>query len=345
MLKRHVLHVSGRFEFEAGGHLDQMDLVFHTSDREYSEGEKVVWICHALTGNSNPEDWWPEFVGPGLFFDPEKVFIVCVSTLCSPYGECCPTTVNPASGKPYYLDYPRTTIRDIVSANILVRKHLGIKKIDLMLGPSIGGFQAIEWSIMEPDIIRNSVFLATSQRGTPYMTAFNEVQRMALLADPSFKSAESIHGGEAGLKCARAAALISYRTFMGYNITQAETDDDVLFADRASSYERYQGQKLVKRDFDAYSYWYLSYALDSMNVGRGRGGVNKALGLIKANCTVISITSDQIFYPELMREMADAIPSASYHEISSIYGHDGFLIENDQLAAIIAPVLEKLDIK
>lgn len=238
-MKRHVLHHTGRFEFESGGYLDSMDLVYHTSDREYTPGEKVVWVCHALTGNSNPEDWWPTMVGKDLLFDPDKVYVVCVSMLCSPYGECGPATVNPATGKPYFLDFPKTTVRDIVAANILVRKHLGIEKIDLMLGPSIGGFQTLEWVIMEPDVVEQAVFLATAVRGTPYMTAFNESQRMALLADPTFMAAEDIHGGEAGLKCARSIALISYRTFTGYNLTQAEPEDDTLFADRAASYQRY----------------------------------------------------------------------------------------------------------
>lgn len=281
-------------------------------------------------------------VGKGLLFDPDKVYVVCVSTLCSPYGECSPATINPATGKPYFFDFPRTTVRDIVSANILVRKYLGIEKIDLMLGPSIGGFQTLEWVIMEPDVVENAVFLATAVRGTPYMTAFNESQRMALLADPTFLAAESIHGGRDGLKCARSIALISYRTFMGYNLSQAEPEDDTVFADRAASYQRYQGEKLVNRDFDAYSYWYLTYALDSMNIGRGRGGVKKATETIKSHCTVISITTDQVFPPEQLRETAETLSHAAYYEINSIYGHDGFLIENDQLAAILQPLLVKI---
>ena len=338
-MKRHVLHHTGRFEFESRGYLDSMDLVYHTSDREYTPGEKVVWVCHALTGNSNPEDWWPTMVGKDLLFDPDKVYVVCVSMLCSPYGECGPATVNPATGKPYFLDFPKTTVRDIVAANILVRKHLGIEKIDLMLGPSIGGFQTLEWVIMEPDVVEQAVFLATAVRGTPYMTAFNESQRMALLADPTFMAAEDIHGGEAGLECARSIALISYRTFTGYNLTQAEPEDDTLFADRAASYQRYQGRKLVNRSFDAYSYWFLTYSLDSMNVGRGRGGVKKALEQIKSKCTVISITSDQLFPPEQLRETAEILSHAAYYEINSLFGHDGFLIENDQLTAILRPLI------
>ena len=121
----------------------------------------------------------------------------------------------------FVFDFPRTTVRDIVAANILVRKHPGISRIDLMLGPSIGGFQTLEWVIMEPDVVADAVFLATATRVLPYMTAFNESQRMALLADPSFKAAVDLHGGEAGLRCARSMALMSYRTFAGYNLTQA----------------------------------------------------------------------------------------------------------------------------
>ncbi len=344
-MKRRVLHIDKRFDFECGGHLDSMDLVYHTSDREYEEGDVVVWVCHALTGNSNPEDWWPTMVGKGLLFDPDDVYIVCVSMLCSAYGECGPATINPATGKPYLLDFPKTTVRDIVNANILVRKYLGIEKIDLMLGPSIGGFQTLEWVIMEPDVVKEAVFLATAVRGTPFMTAFNESQRMAILADPTFLEQKDIHGGEAGLKSARSMALISYRTFMGYNITQAEPDDDTLFADRAASYQRHQGQKLVDRGFDAYSYWYLSYSLDSMNIGRGRGGVPKATRTIKSNCTVISITTDQVFPPEQLRETAETLSHAAYYEINSIYGHDGFLIENDQLAAIPKPLLARVSKK
>lgn len=340
MLQRHEIHISEPFYFEDGGKLDEMTLVFHTSPREYKPGEKVVWICHALTGNSNPEDWWPTMVGKGQLFDPDEVYVVCNSMLCSPYGKCGPATINPATGKPYFLDFPRTSVRDIVNANILVRKHLGIEKIDLMLGPSIGGFQTLEWVIMEPEVVSRAVFLATAVRGTPYMTAFNESQRMALLADPTFKEAKDIHGGELGLKCARSIALISYRTFEGYNFTQQENDDDTLFADRAASYQRYQGQKLVNRDFDAYSYWYLTYSLDSMNVGRGRGGVTKALESVKADCTVISITSDQLFPPKQLRDTAETIKRAKYYEINSMFGHDGFLIENDQLAAILKPLIQ-----
>lgn len=146
------------------------------------------------------------------------------------------------------------------------------------------------------------------------------------------------------MKCARSIALISYRTFAGYNISQSEDDDDTLIARKASSYQRYQGDKLISRGFDAYSYWYLSIALDSMNPGRNRGGMEKALKSIKAECTVISITSDQLFPPEPLKQLSETLENASYHEIRSIYGHDGFLIENDQLEAILEPILNNMTI-
>lgn len=338
-MKRNSIHISDGFDFEAGGRLDSIDLAYYTPDRDRRPEDKVVWVCHALTGNANPEDWWDRMVGPGKTVDTDSCFVVCVAMICSAYSDCNPRTVNPKTGKPYLLDFPETTIRDMVKANILVRKHLGIDRIDLILGPSIGGFVTVEWLVTEPDVFRKAVILATAERATPYLTAFNESQRMAILADPTFLEAGSIDGGRKGLECARSIALISYRTFAGYHASQQEEDEDTLFADRAASYQRYQGHKFVVRDFDAYSYWYLTRALDSMNVGRGRGGVEKALSRVKAECTVISITSDQLFPAEQLRRIAEMLPKATYNEIYSIYGHDGFLIENDALVKFIIPLL------
>ena len=339
-MKINKLHISSEFRFECGDTLPELDLVYHTSEREYRKGDKVLWICHALTGNSDPEDWWPQMVGDGLLFDSSRYFIVCVNMLCSPYGSSGPASINPLTGKPYLMSFPQTTVRDIVNANILVRKFMGIEKIDLMVGPSIGGFQALEWVIMEPDVVKEVVFLATATKVTPFMTALNESQRMALLADHSFTAAESLDGGRKGLACARSIALISYRTFDGYNLTQSEEDDNCLFADRAASYQRYQGKKLVKR-FDAYSYWYLTRTLDSQNVGRGRGGVVKALSGIKARCLVISIDSDMLFPPKHGKATVAALGNAEYRELSSLFGHDGFLIEKESLCPLLRPVVER----
>ena len=342
MLERHEFICPAPIRLEAGGSIEQADLVYYTSPRPYKRGEKVIWICHALTGNADPEDWWPQMVGDGNMIDPQKHYIVCGAMLCSAYGKCGPAATNPATGKPYLLDFPLVTIRDMVKALTLVREHIGIETIDLLIGPSIGGYVAYEWSIIEAERIRHAAFIATTSRVHPYFTAFTETQRMALEADPTFRQARSIDGGREGLRCARAIALISYRYMDGYNSTQMEKDEDFLFAERVASYQRHQGDKLVQRDFDAYSYWYLSKAMDSQNPGRGRGGMDAALGSIKARCTVINICSDQIFPAHLGREDAEKIPDSEFFEIRSSFGHDGFLIENDQLQAILGPVLETL---
>lgn len=154
---------------------------------------------------------------------------------------------------------------------------------------------------------------------------------MALEADPTFRACKSLAGGQKGLEAARALSLISYRTFEGYNLTQAEQDEDCLFAERVASYERYQGEKLVKRDFDAYSYYYLTYSVDSHNVGRKREGVAAALGKIQAKSIVITITSDGLFPPVEGSEWAKHIPGAEYIEIESKWGHDGFLLETEAI--------------
>ena len=339
-MQYHKLLIESPFTFEAGGVLPRLEVAYHTSPRPYKEGDKVVWICHALTANSDAEDWWPQMVDPGRLIDTDRYYVVCVNMLGSPYGSSSPATVNPETGRPYFLDFPKVTVRDIVRAMIVVRKALGIEKVDLLVGSSIGGFQALEWAVMEPEVIAKAAFMATSARVTPYLTATEESQRMALEADPSFRECASLKGGEAGLRCARSIAVQSYRCFDCYDATQQDADPDTLFAQRACSYQQHQGKKLSDR-FDAYCYWTLSYSVDSANVGRGRGGVEAALARIKAAATVVAIDTDNIFPPKVMEPLADAIPGAKYHLIHSIYGHDGFLLETEQLTAILSPLLNE----
>ena len=346
------------FTFEAGGSVRGIEVVYHTSNRDYQQGDRVVWLCHALTANSNPMDWWPEMVGKGCCIDPEKDYVVCVNIFASPYGTTGPRSAFKADGgkvsgfqslkdetakretmklfnytegfTPF--DFPKVTVRDMARLFPIVRKYIGIEKVDLLVGSSIGGFQALEWAILEPEVIDRAAFIATAPRVTPWLGAWMESQRMALEADPTFRACESLAGGQKGLEAARALSLISYRTFEGYNLTQAEQDEDCLFAQRVASYERYQGEKLVKRDFDAYSYYYLTYSVDSHNVGRKRGGVAAALGQIQAKSIVITITSDGLFPPVEGQEWAKHIPGAEYIEIESKWGHDGFLLETKAIA-------------
>lgn len=321
--------IKDSFLFEVGETVAPIEIIYHTSPRAYQKGDRVVWLCHALTANSDPIDWWPEMVGQGCCVDPDTDFVVCVNIFGSAYGTTGPRTAsNP-------LSFPKFTVRDTARLFTLVREHLGIEKVDLLVGSSIGGFHALEWAIMEGEVIQKAAFIATAPRVSPWLTAWMEVQRMAIEADPTFQACESLAGGSKGLEVARALSLISYRSFDGYNLTQYETDDDCMFASRAASYERYQGEKLVKRGFDAYSYYYLLHCVDSQNVGRGRGGVAAALQKIQAKSVVICITSDGLFPPAETREWAKHIPAAQYYEIESRFGHDGFLLETDQITKIL----------
>ncbi len=340
MIKRSIT-LGGTFHFEAGGSLEGLEIAFHTSKEEYNGTDKVIWICHARTADSNPEDWRPQLVGPGKFFDTGKYFIACVNMLGSAYGSSGPASINPSTGKPYSNDFSKVTFRDMIRTSIEVRKHLGVNKIDLLIGSSIGGFQAAEWAIMEPDVISHLALMATDVRESAWLAAQVEAQRMALEADPTFREAASLDGGKAGLKCARAQALIEYRCYEGYCKTQSEADVDTMFSGRAASYERYQGEKLAKR-FDAYSYWSLCNALDSHNVGRFRGGVDAALSTVKADTIVVAIDTDGLFPKDAIYEWGPKIPGAKLYTISSQFGHDGFLLEYDQLEKLLAPVLESL---
>lgn len=191
---------------------------------------------------------------------------------------------------------------------------------------------------MEPEIIRNAIYIATGARMNAWCGATLAAQRMTLEADPTFLAERSLKGGSAGLKCARAQGLITYRTYDGFVLTQSEPDEDCIFPERVESYEQYQGEKLVKR-FDAYSYYNVVKSAESHNVGRFRGGVEKALGNIKAHTMVISINSDLLFPPKEMKQWAQFIPGAEYHEITSLFGHDGFLLEWQQLKELMTPWL------
>ncbi len=217
-----------------------------------------------------------------------------------------------------------------------------LKSIEILIGGSLGGQQVIEWGIMEPERIKNLILVATNAKHSPWGIAFNESQRLAISADDTFYSGKP-DGGQKGLKAARSIALLSYRNYKTYSITQQEEKDNLVDDYKASSYQNYQGEKLVNR-FNAYSYWYLSKSMDSHNVGRGRNGIEKALSLIKARTLVVGIKSDVLFPIEEQQYLFNHIPKSALAEIDSFYGHDGFLIETGALTNIMTSFF-KTDVK
>ncbi|MCB0577900.1 MAG: homoserine O-acetyltransferase, partial [Phaeodactylibacter sp.] len=276
--------------------------------------------------------------GKGKLFDPEHYYIVCANILGSCYGSTNPRSTNPATGRPYGRDFPLVTIRDMVRAHQLLQGHLGVERIRLAIGGSMGGQQALEWAVMDPGLIENICILASNAQHSPWGIAFNEAQRMAIEADPSLYD-DTEEAGRRGLEAARAIAMLSYRNYRTYQQSQAEEEPGKLDDFRASSYQRYQGYKLHKR-FDVLSYLSLSKAMDSHNLGRGRGSREKALGQVQANALVIGIQSDVLFPVEEQAFIANHIPRARLELIDSIYGHDGFLIESEDIGRLARPFLE-----
>jgi homoserine O-acetyltransferase len=272
-------------------------------------------------------------VGKGLTFDTSEYFIVCANILGSCYGTTGPLSVRPETGRKWFNEFPVITIRDIVRVHEILRKYLGIRSIHTIIGSSIGGYQALEYSIMFPDIVKRLIFIASSAKQSPWAIAFNESQRLAIEADASFFMNDE-NGGKKGLKSARSIALLSYRTSFAYNKTQAEDDDNKTDSFKASSYQAYQGDKLVNR-FNAWSYYRLTQLADSHNVGRGRGGVINALHSVKSLTLCIGIRSDILYPVDEQKFVAESVNSGTYAEIDSFFGHDGFLIETGQVSELI----------
>lgn len=338
--QRNYIHPHS-FEFESGEVLNELTIGYHTYGSLNADASNVVWICHGLTGNSAVEEWWKGFVGQGALINPDEHFIVCANMLGSNYGTSGPLSVNPKTGNPYYTYFPVPTIRDMVAVHQLLAAHLGIEKINLLVGGSIGGQQALEWAVSESDRISNLVLIATNAKHSPWGIAFNEAQRMAILADRTYYSQTSL-GGSKGLRAARAIAMLSYRNYGTYSETQAEELEDKVDDFKSASYQRYQGDKLVNR-FNAFSYVRLGQAMDSHNVGRDRGGVELALTKVKAKTVVIGVDSDLLFPTSEQQFLALHIPEAQYAEITSLYGHDGFLLETEQLNKCLDPFWYRAD--
>jgi len=331
-MKPRILQYTHLFNLESRETLTALNVAYHTYGTLNKQADNVIWVCHALTANSEVADWWPGMVGKGKLLDPSQHFIVCANVIGSCYGSTGPVSVNPETGLPWYRTFPRVTIRDQVNANELLRKHLGIRKIHTVVGGSIGASQALEYSIMFPELIEHLVFIASSVKIAPWATAFNQSQRLAIEADPSFAE-ERPYGGINGLKAARSIALLSYRNEQIYNGTQQEKDESKTSNLKAAAYQNYQGDKLVKR-FDAYSYYAMTRIMDTHNIIRDRGTLGDSIGRIKAHVLCIGISSDQLF-PTHEQKLLAHVAHGTFSEIESFYGHDGFLLEVDQLTSAI----------
>ncbi|MEI7736358.1 MAG: homoserine O-acetyltransferase [Ferruginibacter sp.] len=330
-----LFEYKSKFELESGAYLPDLAITYSTYGTLNANKSNVVWVCHALTANSDAADWWNGVVGAGHVIDPEKYFIVCANILGSCYGTTGPLSTNPETQQPYYNSFPLITVRDMVQAHILLRKHLGIEKIFLLMGGSMGGYQAMEWCVMEHDVIDNLLLLATSASESAWGIATHTAQRLSIEADATWNTA-SPSAGAKGLKAARAIGMLTYRNY-GIMVQQ-QTDGDTEKTDnyKATSYINYQGDKLVQR-FNAYSYWMLTKTMDSHHLGRGRGGnLEAVLKTITQRTLIIGISSD-ILCPLVEQQfLSQHLPHATLIAIDSSYGHDGFMVESEKISQHLA---------
>jgi homoserine O-acetyltransferase/O-succinyltransferase len=327
-------HYHSSFSLENGQSLPELHIAYHTYGKLNAAKNNVVWICHALTANADVMDWWKGFIYEGAPISEQQHFIVCANILGSCYGSTGPLSVNPDTGRSYYAGFPDITIKDMVNAHILLKVHLGIEKIHLLIGGSMGGYQAMEWALKEPETIERLFLLATSAAESAWGISIHTAQRLAIEADASFGDDDD-NAGAKGLKAARAIGMLTYRSHHLMNEQQTDTDFEKLDHYKASSYISYQGDKLVSR-FNAYSYWKLTKAMDSHNIARGRSA-SPALALkqMAPPVLLIGISSDILCPVAEQRYMASHIPDCRYEEISSEYGHDGFLIETAAINSIL----------
>ncbi len=335
-------HHQKKFQLEAGGQLPEITIAYYTWGNLNATGDNAIWICHALTASANAADWWKGMIGDGCVFDTAKNFIVCANIIGSCYGTTGPLSINPETGKMYLHTFPAITIRDIVAAHELLRQHLNIKKIALLAGGSLGGYQVLEWSLLQPAVIGQQFLIVTSAKETAWGIAIHTAQRMAIETDESFAT-EKENGGEKGLATARAIGMLTYRNYKSFIQTQTDDDKNKLCDFRASSYIKYQAQKLTQR-FNAYSYHTLINSMDTHNVARNReGSIDNVLQQIKQPTLVIGIVGDVLCPLEETAFLASQLPNAKFVAIDSLYGHDGFLVEVNLITKHIHEWRETLD--
>ncbi|HYI12133.1 MAG TPA: homoserine O-acetyltransferase [Thermoanaerobaculia bacterium] len=298
---------------ESGGVLEEVAVAYRTWGKLDAAGTNAVLVCHALTGNADADEWWEPLIGSGRALDPDRDFILCSNILGSCYGTTGPSSYGPG--------FPRITVRDIVAVQRALVRHLGVRRLRLVIGGSFGGMQVLEWALSAPDLVETIAPIATSGRHSPWTIAWSEAQRQAIALDPV-----------RGLAVARMIAMSTYRSHGSYGSRFGRAHQEGAF--HVENWLRNHGQRLVDR-FDAATYVTLTHAMDSHDVARGRGAYETVLGSIRQPTFIVSIDSDVLYPPAEQEELAVLIPNATLRTISSIHGHDGFLID----AAAINEVL------
>ncbi|MGY6710034.1 MAG: homoserine O-acetyltransferase MetX [Rhizobiaceae bacterium] len=340
-------------KLEAGVNLAPFQIAYQTYGELNEARSNAVLVCHALTGDqhvANPHPvtgkpgWWETLIGPGKIIDTERFFVICANVVGGCLGSTGPASTNPSTGRPYGLDLPVITIRDMVRAQVMLVDHLGIDRLFCVVGGSMGGMQVLEWAASYPERVFSALPIATGARHTSQNIAFHEVGRQAVMADPDWCGGRYLEEGkrpEKGLAVARMAAHITYlseaalhRKF-GRNLQNRDRLTFGFDADfQIESYLRHQGMTFVDR-FDANSYLYMTRAMDYFDLAADHGGrlAETFRGTTTRFC-LISFTSDWLFPTDESRRVVHALNAAgasvSFVEIETDKGHDAFLLDEPE---------------
>lgn len=340
-----------RLDLESGDYLEQYQLIYETYGELNAAGSNAILICHALSSNHHAagyhseseksRGWWSLMIGPGRPIDTDKFFVVCCNNLGGCGGSSGPTSTHPDTGQPYGPDFPIVTVSDWVEAQVRLTDHLNIKTWAAVVGGSLGGMQALEWSIRHPDRLQHAVIIASAAKLSAQNIGFNDVARQAIRTDPDFHDGHYYQHQtqpERGLRIARMLGHITYLSDdmmaqkFGRNLRQKERLDFQYNPEfEVESYLRYQGEQFV-HTFDANTYLLMTKALDYFDpAARSDGSLAAALSAARANFLVVSFSSDWRFAPERSREIVRALHTnnlnVSYAEIEAPHGHDSFLLE------------------
>ncbi len=355
-LSRHIT-LPGPLRLDGGVLLSPVEIAYETYGTLAPDGGNAILLCHALTGDQHVASphpvtgkpgWWTRMVGPGKPVDPERHFIVCANVLGSCMGSSGPATINPATGKPWGMDFPVITIRDMVRAQAMLLDHLGVGRLKAVVGGSMGGMQALSWPATFPDRVEAAVVIASTARHSAQNIAFHEVGRQAVMADPRWNGG-AYYDGEppaAGLAVARMAAHITYLSEAGLTekfgrrLQAREAKSFGFDADfQIESYLRHQGLAFVDR-FDANAYLYITRAMDYFDLAEEHGGLlANAFRETKARFCLVSFDTDWLYPTRDSRAIVHALNAAgapvSFVELSSPFGHDAFLLEAPELNRVV----------
>ena len=379
-----TMHIDTPLTLQSGEVLNSHSLVYETYGELNSEKSNAILICHALSSNhhaagyhdngsnddnisdkknnatnNKSEGWWNKLIGPGKTIDTERFFVVCSNNIGGCHGSSGPTTINPETGEQYGPDFPIVTVEDWVTSQSLLSDQLDIQTWAAIIGGSLGGMQALEWSIRFPDRLRNAIIIASSPKLTAQNIAFNEVARQAIRRDPEFHEGRYFEHNVKPVNGLRVARMLGHITYLsdhmmaekfGRDLQNKNLIDfsyDAEFA--VESYLRYQGDRFADQ-FDANTYLLMTKALDYFDPAKKYNDeLTAALKPAKANFLIMSFTSDWRFTPQRSREIVKALQdnrlNVSYAEINAPQGHDAFLMKIDTYVDIFHSYMNKISLE